>query len=160
VIRLAVLVLAGLGALASAAAAEDPQQLRGGIGPGASLSLLDASGAKVKELTAGTYDVHVTDGAWNHNFHLQGPNVDRFTPVLGNDGDYDWRLTLEPGTYIFFCDPHYYEMQGTFVVRAPVTTTTTTVLTTTTATVSKPPAKKPPKAKHAAKKKKKKKPVR
>jgi hypothetical protein len=80
--------------------------------------------------------------------------------VLGNDGDYDWRLTLEPGTYIFFCDPHYYEMQGTFVVRAPVTTATTTTAvttTTTTATVSKPPTKKPPKAKPAAKKKKKKK---
>jgi hypothetical protein len=86
--------------------------------------------------------VNVSDNATIHNFHLQGPGgVDLATGVEAT-GNTSWDVTFSPGTYNFFCDPHQYEMQGTFSASSTSTTsstassTTSTVPATTTAATS------------------------
>ena len=66
--------------LPAGAGAENPT-LTGTVGPGFSISLVDATGARVKHLDPGTYTLVIHDLAAEHNFHLRGPGVDQFTEV-------------------------------------------------------------------------------
>lgn len=70
------------------------------------IELLDASGAPVESLAAGTYALTFADRSSTHNFRLRGPGgVDVATEVAGSD-ESTIEVTLEPGTYEIVCDPH------------------------------------------------------
>lgn len=120
--------LRGLVALAAAAAfvlapvgapslSANPQLL-GTVGPGFTIRLTHPDGSVVTRVDPGIYDVVVRDLDSEHNFHLTGPGVDRFTQVedLVN---VTWTVTFVEGRYTFVCDPHASMMRGQFVAGNP-----------------------------------------
>ena len=109
-----VLMVAALAVLAGPAAA-DNQQLQASVGPGFTISLKDASGAKVTHLDPGTYAIHVVDQSDMHNFDLTGPGVSKSTEVT-EVGEQDWTVTFTDGTYRYVCDVHATTMKGSFTV--------------------------------------------
>jgi plastocyanin len=117
-VRLGVLSLVLVATLASSSAAADPPQLRGTVGPGFTISLIDATGASVKHLDPGTYLIHIDDVSEFHNFHLSGPGVNQLTGVDEIESA-DWTVTFVDGTYTFLCDAHATTMKGTFTVGTP-----------------------------------------
>jgi hypothetical protein len=102
--------------LAGAAGAEGPK-LVGTVGPGFSISLVDAAGARVTQLAPGPYELEVDDLSEEHNFHLTGPGVDVSTQV-SQTGKATFQLQLQDGSYRFVCDPHALQMRGMFTVGA------------------------------------------
>ena len=113
--------------LPAGAGAENPT-LTGTVGPGFSISLVDATGARVKHLDPGTYTLVIHDLAEEHNFHLSGPGVNQFTEVE-TKGDVTWSVTFTAGTYTYVCDPHASVLSGAFTVGAvapPAPSPTTT----------------------------------
>ena len=110
-----VLLLAAL--LPSSVAGADNPMLTGIVGTNDafSISLANASGARVTHLDPGTYTIVVHDRSDQHNFHLQGPGVNQTTDVEGI-GDATWTVTLTDGIYTFQCDPHAGIMRGRFAV--------------------------------------------
>jgi plastocyanin len=68
----------------------------------------------VTQLPVGTYDITVEDLSNEHNFHLQGPGVNRSTDVAFV-GTQTWTVTITDGSYRFYCDPHATVMRGTFI---------------------------------------------
>jgi plastocyanin len=119
--RLLVLVVVALFASPGAVAA-DQVVLIATVGPGPTISMTDASGARLVNIQPGTYDIVVRDRDTEHNFHLSGPGVDRATEVE-TLSEQTWTVTLTDGTYRFVCDPHAGTMRGTFTVGTPPTTT-------------------------------------
>jgi len=112
----AVLLAAALfGAAGGEGASAENPKLHAKVGPGFSISLTDASGARVTKLDPGTYDIEVEDESDQHNFHLSGPGVDRATSVV-DEGKELWTVTLTDGTYTYVCDPHAALMKGSFTV--------------------------------------------
>jgi plastocyanin len=109
--------LAAAALLAPGTAAADNIRLNGTVGPGPSISLTDASGGRVTQLDAGTYDLVVDDKSVEHNFHLFGGSVDVATEVEFV-GVRTFTVTLTDGTYQFVCDPHASTMKGSFRVGA------------------------------------------
>jgi len=120
--------LRGLVALAAAAAfvlapsgtgsvAANPQLL-GTVGPDFDIQLMHPSGAAVTQIDPGTYDIVVRDLSEEHNFHLSGPGVDRFTEVE-EIVNVTWTVTFTDGRYGFACDPHSSSMFGSFVAGTP-----------------------------------------
>lgn len=111
------LIASAAGALVLAAAAgADGTELRGSVGPGFTISLSTASGARVSQLDKGAYRLVVDDKSPEHNFHLKGPGgVDVATDVE-DVGTKSFDVTLVDGTYTFVCDPHSNSMRGTFTV--------------------------------------------
>ena len=91
------------------------------VGPGFTISLTTDAGARVTHLDPGAYVIEVDDLAEEHNFHLQGPGVDRATEV-GEMGKQTWNVTLTDGTYFYACDPHSGLMHGSFTVGTPAAT--------------------------------------
>jgi len=89
--------------------------LNGVVGPGFTISLRNADGTGVTHLDPGTYDIAVDDRAIEHNFHLRGPGVDRFTEVE-TTGTTTWTVTFTDGTYNYQCDPHPTQMRRSFTV--------------------------------------------
>jgi hypothetical protein len=77
-----------------------------------SISLVDSKGAPVKSLTAGIYEVKVTDSSATHNFHLTGPGVEATTTVPETSTT-TWTVKLSAGPYTFQCDPHAAALPGT-----------------------------------------------
>ncbi len=76
------------------------------------IELQDESGAPVTTLPAGDYTLTFADRSAAHNFHLTGPGgVDVGTDVGGVD-ESTVEISLEPGTYLFVCDPHVGSMSG------------------------------------------------
>ena len=120
--------------LPAGAGAESPT-LTGTVGPGFSISLVDGSGARVQHLDPGTYTVVIHDLSAEHNFHLRGPGVDRFTEVEAK-GDATWSVTFEDGAYTYVCDPHAGTLSGSFTVGMVATPPPTT---TSEAASAKPP---------------------
>jgi plastocyanin len=118
-VSLASLALVGTLVLASSApaAAPTPKTVTGVVGPAFNISLKQHTKA-VKVLAPGMYIFVIDDKSNIHNFHLEGPGVDKKTGV-GATGTFTWRLTLRRGTYKFVCDPHATIMKGKFVVQAP-----------------------------------------
>jgi hypothetical protein len=89
--------------------------LTGTVGPGFTIALRDASGARVQHLDAGQYTITVSDLADVHNFHLAGPGVNELTTVEGM-GTVTWNVTFRDGIYGYQCDPHPNDMNGRFAV--------------------------------------------
>ncbi|MET4100233.1 plastocyanin [Agrococcus sp. UYP10] len=82
------------------------------------IALTDESGAPVTTLPAGDYTLTFADRSAAHNFHLTGPGgVDIATDLAGVD-ESTVEITLEPGTYLFVCDPHVSSMSGQVEVTA------------------------------------------
>ena len=119
--RSLLVLIAGLGLLLPGGTAAQTPKLIASVGPGAEISLTDASGTRVTQLQPGTYEVVVSDKSDFHNFHLSGPGVDQRTTVEGV-GDTTWTVTLGAGNYSFVCDPHAVNMRGTFTVGTPTPT--------------------------------------
>ena len=120
----ALAVAALLGATEGNARRTANPMLFGNVGPGFTITLKDASGARVTQLDPGTYDIQVSDQAVEHNFHLVGPGVDQSTDVAGT-GTVTWTVTLSDGTYRYFCDPHSTTLRGSFTVGVAPTPTPT-----------------------------------
>jgi plastocyanin len=134
-------LLAALAALfLPATAAGGNTQLFASVGPGFTISLMDADAYRVTQLSPGTYDIVIDDQADEHSFHLKGPGIDRYTDV-SFVGTATWTVTLTDGSYTFFCDPHASSLRGTFKVgtgdsgSTPPATTTKPSATKLTGTV-------------------------
>ena len=85
--------------------------LKGETGPGFEIEVSQ------KTVKAGTYTLDVEDKSDMHNFHLIGPGVDEEVTDVPFVGEKSVRVTLEPGTYTYQCDPHAANgMKGTFTV--------------------------------------------
>ena len=108
------LMVAAFAVLAGPAAADSPR-LQASVGPGFTISLKDASGAKVTHLDPGTFAIHVVDQSDIHNFDLTGPGVSKSTEVT-EVGEQDWTVTFTDGTYRYVCDVHATTMKGSFTV--------------------------------------------
>lgn len=121
VVVLALAAAALLGATDGSAVQSQNVKLVGTVGPGFSITLVDAQGNRVRSLQPGAYDIEVRDLSEEHNFHLTGPGVDRLTPV-GAATTESWTVTLTNGTYRYVCDPHATTMRGSFTVGATPTT--------------------------------------
>jgi plastocyanin len=121
VVVLALATAALLGATDGSAVQSQNAKLVGTVGPGFSITLVDAQGNRVRSLQPGAYDIEVRDLSEEHNFHLTGPGVDRLTPV-GAATTESWTVTLTNGTYRYVCDPHSTTMRGSFTVGATPTT--------------------------------------
>jgi hypothetical protein len=80
-----------------------PLQLRGSVGPGATIALRTAAGRRVVSLAAGAALVRVADRSATDNFHLTGPGVNRTTSRAGQ-ATLTWRLTLRRGIYRYRSD--------------------------------------------------------
>jgi hypothetical protein len=85
------------------------------VGPGFSISIANASGAKVSRVLPGTYSIQVRDLSTEHSFHLLGSGVDMATDVAAVE-NVTWTVTLANGSYRFFCDAHPTMMKGTLAV--------------------------------------------
>jgi hypothetical protein len=87
------------------------------VGPGTTITLVDAGGANVTRIKAGTYVILVRDRSSRHNFHLVEPD-----PLLLKRtslrfvGSVMWRIHLDRGVYRFVCDAHPFTMHGRFKV--------------------------------------------
>lgn len=93
-------------------------ELRGTVGPGFFIRLANPDGSVVTKLDPGTYDIVVRDLSVEHNFHLSGPGVDRFTQVE-DTADATWTVTFVEGRYTYVCDPHSTTMRGALVAGNP-----------------------------------------
>jgi hypothetical protein len=96
--------------------------LTGQVGPAFTITLRDASGARVTHLDPGTYTINVSDLGDIHNFHLFGPGVDRKTDVV-EMGNVTWTVTFKDGIYRYQCDPHSLSLKGRFAVGSASLTT-------------------------------------
>lgn len=91
-------------------------KLVGTVGPGFTIKLTKG-GKKVTTLKPGTYSITVNDRSTSHNFHLKGPRVNKSTSVAFKGTPKAWIVTLRKGTYSYVCDPHSFDMKGSFRVR-------------------------------------------
>ena len=143
-IGLALVFSAGLVIAAVAGAADT--KLTGVVGPGFTISLVDAQGQSVTRLPAGEVDITVDDRGNEHNFHLRGPGVD-FSTGVEEVGQRTFTVTLRDGSYTFVCDPHAGQMAGAFQAGTGGTTTppptTSPPPTTTTPSPTRPAASAP-----------------
>jgi hypothetical protein len=102
-------------ALVPAASNGQSRALTGTVGPGFTITLRDASGARVQHLDPGAYTIAISDLSPEHNFHLSGPGVNELTRVEGVGPD-TWNVTFRDGIYTYQCDPHSSTMRGRFAV--------------------------------------------
>lgn len=87
------------------------------VGPGDTISVRTAAGARVRTLRAGIYTLTVRDRSEEHNFRISGPRVSKATGVEAT-GTVTWKVRLARGkVYRFVCDPHSDDMRGSFRVR-------------------------------------------
>jgi hypothetical protein len=93
-----------------------PKQLVGRVGPGQTISLKTAAGARVKSVTAGRYRISVHDATKVDNFHLVGPGIDKKTGVKFR-GSVTWSVTFTSGPVTYRSDAHK-KLRGSFSVRA------------------------------------------
>ncbi|HEY3207791.1 MAG TPA: plastocyanin/azurin family copper-binding protein, partial [Gaiellaceae bacterium] len=121
-VRLAVVVILAVALLPAAAArGDDPPVLTAIVGTNDAfvITVNDATGAKVVQLTAGTYTVLVKDESKIHNFHLasnQDPTVD-FRTELEFVGEQSFTVTFKASTrYAYACEPYWQTMNGSFFV--------------------------------------------
>ena len=93
--------------------AEFMGSLNANVGPGSVISLSTPEGTLVSSVAPGTYDIHVTDQATNHNFHLEGAGVNAATSI-DNVENADWTVDFADGNYTYRCDRHA-SLNGSFV---------------------------------------------
>jgi hypothetical protein len=114
-IRLVVIPVAVAFAFLPATSHGQSRTLTGTVGPDFTITLRDASGARVQHLDPGSYTIAVNDLAGEHNFHLSGPGVNQLTTVE-DIGPVTWNVTFRDGIYTYQCDPHASSMRGRFAV--------------------------------------------
>jgi hypothetical protein len=95
--------------------------LRASVGPGQTITLRAASGARVTQLDAGSYLVVATDRSLHDNFHLRGPDIDRRTGRQFR-GTVRWRLQIGLAApfgsrYSYRSDRPGSKLHGTFTIR-------------------------------------------
>jgi hypothetical protein len=113
--RCHILLTAIVAAAVAAPAWAATPTLVGTDGPGFTISL-KRGGKRVTTLTRGTYRITVNDRSDFHNFRLRGPGVNRAITSVVFVGRKSVTLSLKPGRYTFLCDPHSFDMRGTFRV--------------------------------------------
>ncbi|MBW3592200.1 MAG: hypothetical protein KY396_00715 [Actinobacteria bacterium] len=99
-----------------APAAADARTYHGYVGPGSTIVLTNASGARVSRIPAGLHTFVIHDQASQHNFRLRrGSTVMRQT-TLAFVGRRRWtNVRIRAGrTYTYDCVPHASFMSGTF----------------------------------------------
>jgi plastocyanin len=113
------LVVVALMAVAgvNAATSKEAFNLKGEVYPNYKIEFVNAADKTVKTVKAGTKRIKIEDKSAIHNFHLKGPGVNRSTSV-GFIGERIWTVTLKPGKYTYWCDPHSSMMHGSFRVVA------------------------------------------
>jgi hypothetical protein len=121
-VSLALGAAALLGAAGGGATPVQSTTLHATVGPGFTISLTTGAGARVTHLDPGAYVIEVDDLGEEHDFHLQGPDVDRATDVVGT-AKQTWNVTFTDGTYFYACDPHAGLMHGSFTVGTAPTPT-------------------------------------
>ncbi len=88
----------------------------GRVGPDTTITLKRADGTVVRRAKHGLKTFIIRDRSSAHNFHLEGPGVDRRTGVAFI-GRRRWSpVRLYVGTYRYFCDVHPSTMSKTFTV--------------------------------------------
>ena len=123
VVAVALAAAALFTAAGGGAAPAQNAKLSGIVGPGFTISLRDASGARVTRLDPGTYEIEISDMSVEHNFRLTGPGGVNQATEIGDTGMVTWTVTLVDGAYRYVCDPHAPMMNGSFTVGTPRTTT-------------------------------------
>lgn len=104
-----------LAATASSTAAA-AKTVDGTVGPGFTIGLT-VGGKNVTNLKAGVaYRFVISDRADIHDFHLNGPGLDRVLTSVPFVGTKTFVLRLNKGSYRFYCDPHASIMRGRFQV--------------------------------------------
>jgi plastocyanin len=93
-----------------------PKKLVAQVGPRRTISLKTASGARVRQLTAGRYSIRVKDATRADNFHLIAPGANKRTAVKARS-TVTWNVTLRPGTGAYRSDAHR-RLHGSFKVVA------------------------------------------
>lgn len=106
-----------LAALAPASSQAAAPKLVGTVGPGVTISLKTAAGAKVTTLKAGAYSITVRDRSRFHDFRLRGPGVNKVISGVAAVGTKTVTVRLTAGKYVFTCQPHTAAMRGSFTVR-------------------------------------------
>jgi len=84
------------------------------VGPRTTIFLKTATGARVKQLAAGTYSIKVTDRTKTDNFHLTAAGVNRKTGVRFR-GTVTWKVAFAAGKGAYRSDAHK-RLRGSFVV--------------------------------------------
>ena len=93
--------------------ATKPAKLLATVGPGSSISLTTAAGARVRSVPAGAYTVIVRDRSSSDNFHLSGPGVDRKTGVAYK-GTAAWKIAFAKGKAYRFRSDRHAALAGSF----------------------------------------------
>ena len=93
-----------------------PKKLVAQVGPRRTISLKTGSGARVKQLTAGRYNIAVRDRTKSDNFHLIAPGANRRTGVKARSTAI-WKVTLRAGSGTYRSDAHR-RLRGSFKVVA------------------------------------------
>lgn len=117
-IRISMLLLSLVAAVAlvlSIPVSAAPKVVKGTVGPGFTISL-KSGGKKVTSLKAGTYKFEVTDLSASHDFHLNGPGVNKVITGVSFQGKKSVTVKLKRGVYRYVCDPHASSMKGSFRV--------------------------------------------
>jgi plastocyanin len=111
-------LLAGVVAVSlGVAGAAEAATFHGYVGPGKTIKLTKASGARVTSAPAGRHTFVIHDSSKTHNFVLaRGSTTIRATGVSAT-GVFRWRgVRLRAGTYTYYCATHKKAMRGTFRV--------------------------------------------
>ena len=90
--------------------------LKGTTGPGFVITTKTPAGKAVKTTKAGKYNLVVADKSAIHNYRLRGPGVNKAVTTVGFRGTKTVTVTLKAGKYRFQCDPHAFNMKGSFTV--------------------------------------------
>jgi len=113
-----------LGAAGLAFAAQSPAmsapKLKGTVGPGFTIKLVDSTGKKVTTLKPGKYTFVVSDKASIHNFVLEqekGGKFEKEITGVGFQGTKTMTVTLTKGKWKYYCAPHESVMFGNFTVK-------------------------------------------
>jgi plastocyanin len=118
--RLLIALVAVMAAAAVSAVSSTPATkiLRGSVGPSFTISVKTPAGKVVKTTKAGTYRLIVQDKSAIHDFHLTGPGINKVITTVPFTGTKSITVKLKVGRYLYVCDPHAFNMKGSFRVTA------------------------------------------
>jgi hypothetical protein len=85
------------------------------VGPGPLIGFQLANEEAVRRIRPGRYYIVVRDRSIIRNFHLEGPGLNKKTPVKSVHA-YQWHVRLRKGTYHYWSDPQSNKLRGKFRV--------------------------------------------
>jgi hypothetical protein len=89
----------------------------GYVGPGSSISLRNAAGARVARVPTGRHTFVIHDRSRAHNFTLRRGTTRLRTTSTEGTGTYTWRrVRITAGRYVYFCSTHP-DLRGSFRAR-------------------------------------------